>query len=925
MASPPTGTVTFLFTDVEGSTRQAQADPAGWSAARTRHDEIVRSAIEENGGFVFRVVGDAFLTAFSKADSAVTAAATAQRRLQGEPWPGPPVRARMGLHSGVAEWQETDYEGYLTLAHAQRVLGLAYGGQVLLSQTAAELALSNLPRNVTFRDLGTHRLKDLARAEHLFQLVAPDLALDFPPLKSLDARPNNLPLELTSFIGRERELSDLRDLLSTNRLITLTGPGGTGKTRLAMRLAAELLARYDDGVWLVELAPLGDQGLLTQAVAATLGVQEEPGRSSLDSLTDYLRPKTMLLVMDNCEHLIDACAQFADNVLRGSPGLKVVATSRESLGISGETIFRVPSLALPDPLQTNDYERTAANDSVRLFVDRARAANPRFELTDDNAPVVAQICTRLDGIPLAIELAAARTKVFSPEQIASRLDDRFGLLTGGSRTALERHQTLLALIDWSHDLLSDAERTLVRRLSVFAGGWSLAAAEAVCGDEGHTDVVETLIHLADKSLVVVDDAVGAAEPRYRLLETIRQYARDKLLAAGESKRIRDSHLDFYLRLVEEAEPHLRSGEQLTWLDRLETEHDNLRAALSWSLESGAIEHALRLAGAAAYFWELRGLYWSEGQKWLDETLARAQPADTGADEAGVRARAKALYGAARLHFDARIELTSSRALAEESLQSWRDLGDKWWAAVALEHIGFMLMWESDVQTARARLEEGVSLARELGDRWPLAMCLTRLAGAVVVTDATSAHRIREEAVLIARDVGDMSVLSQALVGLAFIYVIEGNVANAMPLAAEALADARAIGTVTQIFLSLLALAVISGLQSDRAAATGYCRELFSLGRSTGSTAVLLVGLMATAVVACFTGEAALGVRLMSAGERLADERGVTSTIVRAILRPLYQPAMQAAQAQLDPTALAAAQESGRTLTLEQAVELATAA
>jgi predicted ATPase/DNA-binding SARP family transcriptional activator len=563
-----------------------------------------------------------------------------------------------------------------------------------------------------------------------------------PPMPST----TNLPVPLTSFVGRQAEMAEVRGLLQTSRLLTLTGPGGTGKTRLALEVATTLLDDYLHGVWLVELAPLADPALVTQTIAATLGVREQPRRTIQDALLDYLRTKTMLLLLDNCEHLIETCAQMADTMLRAAPGLKIVVSSRESLGIAGETAYRVPSLPLPD-VQAPSLEALSHNDCVRLFVDRARASYPRFRLTEKNALAIADICRRLDGIPLALELAAARVAVFSPEAIASRLDDRFRLLTGGSRTALERHQTLRALIDWSYDLLSDEERSLFRHLAVFAGGWTFEAAEATCSD---LDVLGPLTLLVNKSLVMVDE--HAEGRRYRLPETIRQYARETLFEAGEAEQSRDRHVAFFLRLAEAAEPKLRGAEQLAWLERVVTEHDNMRTALAWSLESGKSEGTLRLAGALAYFWELRG-YWSEGPKWLNAALARASREQSGRAAAGeishpsrveMAQRAKVLYGAGRIRFLSLFDPPTSRMIVEESLRLWCELGDTWWRAVALEHLGFMLMAE-DIQTARARLEEGVSLARQVEDRWPLALCLLRLAGSMR-TNHAAARRIREEGV-----------------------------------------------------------------------------------------------------------------------------------------------------------------------------------
>lgn len=531
-------------------------------------------------------------------------------------------------------------------------------------------------------------------------ILAHELASPIPTrTEASKTFPHNLPVQLTSFIGREWELSQGKQWLAITHLLTLTGPGGTGKTRLALQLATEVSQEYLDGVWHVELAPLTDPALVPQTIAFALGVREQPGRTIFDSLGDYLRAKRLLLILDNCEHLIEIWAQLSDHLLRTAPGLKILATSRESLGISGEMTYRVPSLELPDPRQPSDLDELAQNDCVHLFVDRASAALPHFHLSPKNASAVIQICRRLDGIPLAIELAAARTKVFPPEQIAARLDDRFRLLTGGSRTALERHQTLQALIDWSYELLSEAERQLLGRLSVFSGGWSIEAVQAVCADESGDEGLDTLAHLVDKSLVIVEEE--AEEGRYRLLETIRQYGRNKLLESGEVAMVRDRHLEYYLRFVELAEPKLRGAEQLEWLDRVEGEHGNLRAALAWSLESEKPNLALRLTGALHYFWELRG-YFSEGQKWLDDALAHSGHEQKMIDMEVVY-RAKALYGAGRMRSLMLSDWDIAFGLIDESLRLYRLLGDKWWMAVVLDSIGYMLIFAGDFETARSKI------------------------------------------------------------------------------------------------------------------------------------------------------------------------------------------------------------------------------
>jgi predicted ATPase/DNA-binding SARP family transcriptional activator len=775
------------------------------------------------------------------------------------------------------------------------------------------------------RELGVE--PSAATREAYEQLLKLDIQVQ--PVLPPQPATTNLPAQLTSFVGRVAEMAEVRDLLQTTRLLALTGPGGCGKTRLALEAATKVLDDYPNGVWLVELAPLADPTLVAQTVASTLGVREQPGRPILDAVLDYVRTKTLLLILDNCEHLIETCAQLADSLLRAAPHLTILASSREPFGIGGETAYGVPPLALPDPRQLHNLDALAQNDCVHLFVDRAAAAYPPFRLTAKNAPAIAQIGLRLDGMPLAIELAAARTKLFPPEQIAARLDDRFRLLTGGGRTALERHQTLFALIEWSHHLLSEAERVLLRRLSVFAGGWSFEAAQGVCGDGLDDAVLDSLAHLANKSLVVVEEHVEAVEGRYRLLETIRQYARDKLLESGEGEYVRDRHLDFFLRFAEEVEPKLRSADQLAWLERVETEHDNLRTALAWSLESGKSERALELAGALGYFWLLRG-YFSEGQRWLEDALAlsegeqrtKAITGDTsGPSRVEMAQRAKVLYGAGRIRFLSLFDPHTSHMIVEESLRLWRELGDKWWMAAALEHVGLMLIMEGDVQASRACLEEGVSLAREVENRWPLALCLIRLAGSMR-TDNAAARRIREEGVAVARSVGDKSVLSQGLIGLVTDNLIEGNVTAAAPVAEEALAEACAIGSATHVMFSLIQLVIINCFQGDPAKAKQYCLQALAFAREMGSSQGLLLVLFAFGFAACFSGQPRRGARLLVTAVTLLRQRGIkiSDRSERDVM--VFWQALERAQ-QLDSAAFESARAEGQQMTLEQALALAT--
>jgi len=486
MADLPTGTVTFLFTDIEGSTTLAQQFPAELPVLLARHHAIMHQCVGAHNGHVFQITGDAFCAAFYTASDALKAALDAQRSLQHEAWTPAPIKVRMGIHTGAAqagaiEERAGGYVGYLTLTRVQRVMSTAHGEQVLLSNPSAELVRGDLPADVTLRDMGEHRLKGLEKTEHIWQLLAPELRQDFPPLQSLNTTPNNLPVQLTSFIGREKELTRIAEKLAASRLVTLTGSGGVGKTRLAIQTAHECLPDYRHGAWLIELAPLADPALVPQAIITMFGLQEDAARATLTVLTDYLREKTLLLVLDNCEHVIDACAQLAEHLLLHCPTFRILATSREALGIDGETALRVPSLSLP-PADKATRAALSQSEAAQLFVERAAVALPDFALTEANASAIAQVCRRLDGIPLAIELAASRVKVLRVEQIADRLDDAFRLLTGGRRTALPRQQTLRATIDWSYNLLNNTERIVLRRLSVFAGGATLEAAEAVCSD-----------------------------------------------------------------------------------------------------------------------------------------------------------------------------------------------------------------------------------------------------------------------------------------------------------------------------------------------------------------------------------------------------------------------------------------------------------
>lgn len=605
---------TFLLTDISGSTRLWEEHGSAMGAALAVHDDLLRAAITSHGGAVVKTMGDGMLAVFDDAPAAVEAALGAQRRLRDTSWGATgPLRVRMAIHSGTAESREGDFFGQ-ALNRDARILAIGHGGQVLLSAAAATLTRQRLPPGAELVDLGSHRLRDLDRLEQVFQLAAPDLPREFPALRSLSTRRSNLPIPLTSFVGRQRELTEVGALLERSRLVTLIGTGGTGKTRLMIEVAGRVAPRFDDGVWLAELAPLADPGEIGPEIARALGVSEVPGRPALDLVADFLASKDLLLVLDNAEHLIDGVARIAEQLLGVAPGLRILATSREALAVPGEAVVQVASLTCPalagqaeesGEHSAVELETASATEAVALFTERASAVLPSFALTGGNVAAVSEICRRLDGIPLAIELAAGRVAAMSPEEIAVGLGDRFRLLTGGRRTAVPRQQTLHALIDWSWDLLTDDDRRVLRRLSIFAGGWSAAAAARVAGEPGVDDeilgAVDGLTRLVDRSLVIVD---RGATTRYRMLETIRQYARERLIASGEAATVAGRHLQFFAAMAAAAAPEVRGPAMVDWLDRLDAEIENLGAALEWGLEAEP-ETAIRMAIDLLDYWIAR--------------------------------------------------------------------------------------------------------------------------------------------------------------------------------------------------------------------------------------------------------------------------------------------------------------------------------
>ena len=791
--NPPVGTVTFLFSDIEGSTRLWERHPEAMRVALRRHDGLMRDAMTAHDGYVFKTIGDAFCVAFDRASDAVAAAAQAQQSLHDEEWGETgPLKVRMALHVGAAEFRDNDYFGN-SLNRVARMLAAAHGGQVLLSLPVEELVRDHLAPGVLLRDLGERRLRDLARPEHLFQLALAGLPTEFPPLRTLEVTPNNLPTLLNTFVGRERERADVKRLLGETRLLTLTGTGGTGKTRLSVQVGEEVLGDFPDGVWLVELATISSPDRIVELAAGTVGLREEPGESPRAALIRFLCGRRILLILDNCEHVLSACADLVSDLLRGCSTLKILATSRASLGIAGERTWAVPPLSVVNPgrdlFQVPDLAATVSQyEAVRLFIDRAASVKPGFVLTKQNAAAIAQICWRLDGIPLAIELAAARARVLTPEQIAQRLDDRFRLLTGGGRSVLPHQQTLRTLIDWSYDLLSESERVLFRRLGVFGGGRTIEAIEAICTGDGVDayDALDLLQLLVDKSLLTVETDSND-ETRYTMIESVWQYARERLESSGEFDALRDRHLDYFLALAETARPHLESPDTAAWLERIAADLYNFRLAAEWAAASpGRVQKGLRLIGSLTRYAEIRGN--------LEEARATFLMLLTapGAEEP-TSARADALVGAGRVAW-CRDNSEDAAVYYREGVALLEKLGRRRDAILQHAFLGFVERNLGNTADLETRFRRALDAGREFRDIVLTAVGLSGLATCAADRgDMLEARRLREESLAIYRATGDQWVSGYLLWGIARACVAGGDAPAARAALEEWIGIARRLG------------------------------------------------------------------------------------------------------------------------------------
>jgi predicted ATPase/class 3 adenylate cyclase len=801
----PTGTVTFIFTDIEGSTQLLRRLGEAYAGVLSAHNEIIRSAIEAESGREVSTEGDSFFVVFPSAPQAIAAAVTMQRSMAEHVWPeGNEVRIRMGLHTGQGVVDGRTYVG-LDVNRAARIAAAGHGGQIVLSSATRAVTDQSLPAGVAVRDLGEHRLKDLAHPEHLFQLVIEGLSPDFPPLRSLDVRPNNLPAQPTSFVGRERELAECHRLLAGSRLLTLTGPGGTGKTRLALQAAAEELLDFADGAFFTPLGLVTDSALVASSIAEALGVREAPPQPLTETLKAHLSDKELLLVLDNFEQVLEAAPLLAD-LVASATRVKAIVTSREVLGLYGEQEMEVPPLALPDPHDIPDLKTLSQYEAVALFIERALAALPDFAVTNENAPAVAEICVRLDGLPLAIELAAARVKILSPQDILSRLDKRLDLLTRGARDLPDRQRSLRGAIEWSYELLDESERRLFERLSVFTGGGTFQAIEAVCvPNELRIDLLDGVSSLVDKSLLRRQETENG-DPRFAMLETIREYGVERLNEGADAESAPRRHGEYFLTLAEQAERQILGKDQATWLDRLDREHDNIRAAIGWALESGDAETGLRMTAALWRFWQQRG-HLSEGQLWTDEALAI--PAGT----TETLARARALGASGSLSYW-RNDYASARARYEEALAVSREIGDARAIAESTYNLAFMPWIDGDDLAALDLFEESLALFRELDDPDHIAATAGAIAGIHSRRgDYQKALVLSEESIAIFRKTGNRFALADGLQGMAQVHQLVGDDRAAQSDAEESLVlfrDADNPSGVAAGLQTLGALATFAG-------------------------------------------------------------------------------------------------------------------
>lgn len=873
MLKIPSGTVTFLFTGLEDSAKLGQENPLLYQTIQEKHDSVLKETIESNNGFIFKKTVDSFCSAFNNARDALNASVEIQRKLLNQSIDNFEIKVRVGIHSGEAEFANGDYSGYITLSKVNRIMSAANAGQILISEPVYNAIKYDDDNYIYFKDFGKRKLKDIVTPEHIFQVCEENILSDFPPINSLDARQNNLPVELTKFIGREKDIDEIRKLLVNTRLLTIVGFGGTGKTRLSVHIAYNMLDEFANGTWFAGLAQLSESSNVTEEIISALKITTDIKRSTLDVLVDFLREKELLLILDNCEHLINECAKITEILLQKCPKVKIIVTSRESLHISGETIYNLLPLSLPDMEKSQSMESLAQYESVRLFIDRVLAVKHDFKIDNSNLPVVAQLCYELDGIPLAIELAAARVKVLPVEKILERLKDRFSLLTGGKRTLLPRQQTLKALIDWSYDLLSEKEKLFFSRLSVFSGGWTLEASENVCSDEtiDEFEVLDLLTTLTDKSLIKV--AESGYNSRYTMLETIRKYCDEKLTESGKKDELKKKQFEYFYNLVENSEIKLTSKEQSEWLEIISAENENIRDCLRWSLISNS-DSSLKMSVALGKFWELRS-YFSEGLEFLKKSLENAKSVE-------VVWKAKAIYwiGLFLVHQG---KFEESKKNLHQCLEMFIEKNNKDGEAVTLSALGSLAVFESDYENLELFSNKSLALSREINNKSYIGRNLQNIGLGLMQRGEHDAARIKfEECISVYREINDSVQIAKLIGNIGALEYLQGNYEKAQAAFNESLKLRRELGDRQGITIALTNLGAVAYMQQNYDEAERLLEEGLEITRDLGDRRIYVVSICTLGSVAVDKGDLSKAVKMFIDAIVISNEIGDKYTIAKGL-------------------------------------------
>jgi predicted ATPase/class 3 adenylate cyclase/Tfp pilus assembly protein PilF len=921
----PTGRVTFLFTDIEGSTKLWEQHPGAMSEALKRHNALLSDSIEAHGGYIFKSVGDGFCAAFETPQSALMAAVAAQKAIYQEEWGEqlPPLHVRIGLCTGFAEERAGDYFGP-PLNRVSRLLSAGYGGQTLVAASTEQLLDYNLPGGISLLPMGEHRLRDLQNTERIFQLVIPDLPGNFPPLRTLTSRPNNLPLQPTTFIGRTKELKDAINLLRRHdvRLVTFTGPGGSGKTRLALQVAAQLIDEYEHGIFFASLEAINDPSLVVSAIVRTLGVREGAGLTEFEALREHLQNKHLLLVLDNSEQL-SSTPRILSELVAVAPHLKVLVTGRAALHLYGEHEFPVPAMSLPPlegkPGKGPDYlAKLSQAEVVRLFVERAQAVKPDFVATEGNVHAIVSVCRRLDGLPLAIELAAARIRILSPQALMSRLESSLKILTGGAEDLPPRQRTLRNAIEWSYDLLGAEEKDVFALLSVFQGGCTVEAAEALVSatcdemDAATTqpDALDLVSSLVDKNLLRQSEADNG-EARLSILQTLREYATERLEQSGRIHAARRLHAEYYFALAERAKPNLTGQEQRAWLDQLDIEHDNLRSALEWARHEN-ITMLVCMSGALRQFWTVRG-YLTEGRHWLEVALANALERGNDVPPA---MQAEVRAGASVMALD-QGDYDHATILMQQNLDSYRQLGDRRNEAYSLSQMAVVATHRGHYQQSQELFEESLRLRRAIEDKEGVAASLNNLGHVVTILgEHPRAQLLLEESLAIFRAIGQRRGESISLNNLGRVAHLQGNTGLARSRYEESLLIKRELSDKVGIASSLSKLGAVAQSEGDYERAGKLYYESLTLFHSAGDRQSAIPSLLGLAEVARISGHSSRAGYLIGLVQALLEATG-------GALDPAagqeYEHIKASVKADLGEAAWEAASSRGRTWTLEQAI------